>query len=455
MNLEKTIAQAVSLSGADYIEVRVEENATTRIHFVGEQLEQISESSELGGCVRACKNGGWGFSSFCDLSQLPRQAQEAVDMANQVGKSSTHLKPVAPIQQQSNGSPPDNPLDISLDEKFQLCNRYNNILNAGRKIQTSIVRYEDRLQKKHFANSEGTHTYQEGVFCGLQLGAIACEGSIVQTASRGFGDLKGYSTVLNKESEAEDVVRRATDMLSAPRVKSGVYTVIIDPLLCGVFIHEAFGHLSEADHIYENERLRDILQIGRKFGPPQLNVVDDATLAGEAGYYPFDDEGVPAKKNYLICAGILSGRLHNRETAAKMNEEPTGSARAISFEYPPIIRMGNTLVEAGPHSFEQMVAETPDGLYVKGALGGQTNCEMFTFSAAEAFEIKDGKIGGRVRDVVLSGNVFETLKNMDRIGNDVQMFGSLGGCGKHNQSPLRVGLGGPHIRIQKVVIGGN
>ena len=102
-----------------------------------------------------------------------------------------------------------------------------------------------------------------------------------------------------------------------------------------------------------------------------------------------------------------------------------------------------------------MVGETEQGLYVKGALGGMTNCEMFTFSAEEAFEIKGGKVGGRVRDIVLSGNVFETLQNIDRIGNDLEIHSGLGGCGKNGQGPLRVSIGGPHIRIQKVVIGGD
>ena len=88
------------------------------------------------------------------------------------------------------------------------------------------------------------------------------------------------------------------------------------------------------------------------------------------------------------------------------------------------------------------------------SLGGMTNTEMFTFSAEEAYRIKGGKVCEKIRDVVLTGNVFETLKNIDAIGNDLVIYGGLGGCGKGGQSPLRVSDGGPHIRIRNVTIGG-
>ncbi len=116
--------------------------------------------------------------------------------------------------------------------------------------------------------------------------------------------------------------------------------------------------------------------------------------------------------------------------------------------------MTNTYMHPGETPFEEMLQDTPDGIYCVGMLGGQTNMEMFTFSSEEAFRIRDGKIAEKIRDVVLTGNVFQTLKSIDCIGNDFKMHGGLGGCGKGGQSPLRVGDGGPHCRIRHVVIGG-
>ena len=232
------------------------------------------------------------------------------------------------------------------------------------------------------------------------------------------------------------------------------HTVILDPKLAGVFAHEAFGHLSEADHVYENPRLREIMQPGRRFGPDSLQVIDDGSMVGEGGFIAYDDEGVPSGRTSLIRDGVLVGRLHNRETAARMDEAPTGNARAISHDHPPIVRMTNTYMEPREWTFERMLEDTEEGIYAIGMLGGQTDMEMFTFSAEEAYRIRGGKLAERLREVVLTGTVFKTLANIDAVGNDLRMHGGLGGCGKAGQAPLRVADGGPHVRIRNVVIGG-
>ncbi|NER02188.1 MAG: hypothetical protein F6K17_05845, partial [Okeania sp. SIO3C4] len=80
---------------------------------------------------------------------------------------------------------------------------------------------------------------------------------------------------------------------------SGQYTVLLDPYMAGVFIHEAFGHLSEADSIYENPQMEELLKLGKPIGTKKLNVIDDATIDGLSGSIKYDDEGVPGKRKYL------------------------------------------------------------------------------------------------------------------------------------------------------------
>ena len=258
----------------------------------------------------------------------------------------------------------------------------------------------------------------------------------------------------NQEEKAERAVRRASELLDAEPAQGGKLTVIVDPELSGVFAHEAFGHLSEADFLFENERLLDIMKLGRHFGSEALNIVDEPCIAGEGGFYLYDDEGVAATKTYLIKEGKLVGRLHSRETAAKMGEKITGNARAINYEYPPIVRMSNTYVERGEKNKEEMISEVKDGIYARGFRGGQTNLEMFTFAPEEGFIIQNGTLGKRIRDFNLTGNIFTTFSQIDAVGNDVVLFTGPGGCGKDGQSPLSVSTGGPHIRIQGLVVGG-
>lgn len=115
--------------------------------------------------------------------------------------------------------------------------------------------------------------------------------------------------------------------------------------------------------------------------------------------------------------------------------------------------MSNTYIEPGVSTLEEMLDGVKEGIYVKNWYGGTTSMEMFTFSSGEAYMIRDGKIAEALRPVVLSGNVFDTLHNIDMIGNDLDM-NQGGGCGKSGQSPLPVSNGSPHIRIQKCLVGG-
>jgi len=452
--MEKLIKNALKSAKADHIEIRINEGRGTGVSYVGKELESIGESSMMGGSVRALVNGGWGFVAFNNIEDLPRYVKMACEQATLVGNKNVSLTETGVINDVVKTQVDVDPADVSLIDKHDLCQKYNNIILSSKKVQTSSVRYVDSHSTLYFANLEGSFIVCENIFCGISVMAMAKDGMDVQQAYNSIGDLRGYSKVENLEESCEEVTKRAVDLLSAKSVDAGKYTVIVDPKLCGVFTHEAFGHLSEADFIYENQKLREIMKIGKRFGSDELSIVDDGTLAGEAGYNKYDSEGTPTQKTYLIKDGILTNRLHSRETAAKMDEKPTGNARAISYGNEPIVRMTNTYMESRDQTFEEMLAGVDDGIYAKGSLGGQTNTEMFTFSAEEAYKIKDGKICEQVRDVVLTGNVFETLMNIDAIGNDRILFGGLGGCGKGGQSPLRVSDGGPHIRIEDVTIGG-
>ncbi len=454
MEREALVKSALAAGKADYIEIRIEQGRSTSVAYVGKELEDVGQRTGLGGNVRALVNGGWGFVCFNDIAALPRYVKRACRQAAMIGGGPEKLAPVTPRVDHVAAKPIENPADVSLAEKHDLCRRYNEILLSGSaKIATTNAIYRDSQGTITFATTEGAYIEMETSFCGVYLNAIAREGTDVQYGRYSVGDRRGFQIVRNLERQCEESVKRAVDLLAARPVKGGTYDVILNQVMCGVFAHEAFGHLSEADFIYENPQLREIMKIGTRFGADGMNIVDDPTLTGEAGSYPFDSEGVPGRRSHLLKNGVLTGRLHSRETAAKMNEEPTGNARAISYGFAPIVRMSNTFILPGEATLEQMLEQTQNGIYAIGLLGGQTNIEMFTFTPEEACIIENGRLGRKVRDLTLTGNVFETLKNIDMIGNDLKLSGGLGGCGKGGQVPLPVSDGGPHIRVRNLVVG--
>ncbi len=457
--VEGLIKQAIERSGADYTEVRIERTVRSQVLFRKDKLENLERSSEFGGIVRCLKNGGWGIAVFNDISELPAKVEEATRFASLVGAHTgerVEIASVDPVQDEFHAELKQDFRSVPLDEKKKLVEEYNRIiLSHDKRIVSSTVRYTDSFRELTFANSQGAYIVQEIPDVTLMLAAVASDSpQNIQQGFESLGTAAGFEYVVGREQDAAAAAQRAVDLLTARPVKGGKYTVILDPALAGVFIHEAFGHFCEADFLYKNERLRKIMQIGTRFGNDDLNVIDEGYIPGLRGNVPYDDEGTPRAKTYLIKGGILTGLLHSRETAARMGAQPTGNARAVSYEYEPIVRMTNTYIEPGPHSFEELIAGIDHGVYAVRAFGGQTVFEQFTFSAAYAYEIDHGEIGEMLRDVVLTGNVFETLRSIEMIGNDLKMFGGAGGCGKGGQFPLPVTDGAPHVRIADVTIGG-
>jgi len=287
----------------------------------------------------------------------------------------------------------------------------------------------------------------------MRFAATARNGDTVQTGRETTGSRKAYEDLTNLDAQIRSAGQRAVDALALPPVKGNTYTVVIDPILTGLFVHEAFGHLSEADMAYENPDLLEVMTLGRRFGPRELQIFDGAVPQGHRGSYFYDDEGTPATTTQLIKDGVLVGRLHSRETAGKLGEEPTGNARCLNYHFPPIVRMTNTWIERGNTPVKDLFTDIKEGVYARNWLGGMTNGEMFTFSAGEAWMIRNGEIAEPVRDVTLSGNVFTTLADIEALGDDFY-WDESGGCGKGGQSGLPVGCGGPSLRLRNVVVGG-
>jgi TldD protein len=447
------IADALKGHSADYMEIHVEESQATSIVYRGQRLEEISRARSAGGNVRALIRGSWGFVSFSHLDGLKAKVALAVEEAKVAGRESFELFPTKPVVDAVTPQLQKDATTISVATKKELLDSYNDIMLSSPSIQSTRINYRDVKRKTTFANSEGSYIEQTKTDLSARLTAIAREDNEIQQAGLSLGSNGEFSAVEGLHEKAQEIAKRAAALLAAHEVQGAEYTVILDPILAGVFAHEAFGHLSESDHVYQNENLRQIMILGKRFGGEHLNIVDDPSTPNLRGSYKYDDEGTPARKTYLIREGVLEGRLHSRETAAKMGETATGNARAINYLFPPIVRMSNTFIQPRNTSFEQMLGDIEEGVYVKDWYGGTTSLEMFTFSAGEAYMIRRGKIAELLRPVVLTGNVFNTLHNIDAIGDDLEM-NQGGGCGKAGQYPLPVSDGSPHIRIRHCVLGG-
>ncbi len=456
--MKDIMQRALEKADVDYCEIRLEESDLLNVSFGGRGLEDVRQTIQHGGNVRALHRGGWGFSSFFDFDDIEDAVGRACSQARLAAGREDRESCLAAVPTAEDVFSPDVTLDpaaVSLAEKIRILTRYSDLmLDADERITAANIIYREQKGTLRFANTDGTCIEQDRVDVGSNLAAVARRRDVTVTSRTGFGSSRGLDCMLGIEGELEEAAGLAVDLLDAPQVVAGTYPVICDPSLAGLFVHEAFGHLSEGDNVYKSPDLARTMFLGRRLGRDILSIYDTGEYYENRGALRYDDEGVRTGRTYLIQEGILVGRLHSRETAGRMGEQPTGNARAIDYTFPPICRMRSTCIAPGESSFSDMISDIELGVYAVGSGGGQTNGEMFTFNAGYGYMIRNGKLAELVRDVKLMGNVFTTLANIDMVGDDPRGRNGAGGCGKGGQSPLPTSGICPHIRIQDVIVGG-
>jgi TldD protein len=455
--IKALLKQALGKAVVDYCEVRFEDSREKVIQFQGTELETVQSNNLYGGNIRALHKGGWGFACFNNLEDLEDNLMIACDQAIAAGEAVRLESMLAPAPVVEDDFCPHwtlHPEAVSLDEKIRILGHYHKLVLSYENIPASTVLYQERCTTLVFANSEGTFIRQEKLDFAGGIIAQGRKGDVSVSQNIGFGSSLGIDKLLGLDEKIMEMCERTQKLLDAPPIKAGVYTVICDPTHTGLFVHEAFGHLSEADDLAKNPDFLKAMTLGRTLGRPILNMYDTGDIFESRGGLKYDDEGVLCRRAELVKEGKLVGRLHNRWSAAFLGEDITGSARALTYVFPPITRMRNTSIEAGDSSFEDMLKDVELGVYAVGSGGGETNGEMFNFAASYGRMIRNGKLAELVRDVKLMGNVFTTLENIDMIGNDASGRNGPGGCGKGSQAPLPTSGHCPHIRIQNVVVGG-
>ena len=456
MLLQKGLEKAT----VDFCEVRFEDSRELVIEFQGKALENVRTTGLYGGNVRTLHKGGWGFASFNELDDLEASVMLACEQAKTAGEVVGEESKLASVPVAEEDICPHwtlHPESVSLDEKIRILEHYHKLMLSYDNIPSANVRHQERCTTLWYANSCGSVIRQEKLDFAGGFQANGRKGDVSVSQIVGIGSSLGIDKILGLDEQIKEMCERTQKLLDAPPIKAAVYTVICDPAHTGLFVHEAFGHLSEADDLYKNQGFLEAMPLGRELGKPILNIYDTGDILTSRGGLIYDDEGVACRRAELVKEGKLVGRLHSRWSAAMLEAEgakPTGSARAINYVFPPIVRMRNTSIGPGESAFEDMIKDIELGVYAVGSAGGQTNGEMFNFGASYGVMIRNGKLAELVRDVKLMGNVFTTLANIDMIGNDPQARNSPGGCGKGAQAPLPTSGECPHIRIQNVIVGG-
>lgn len=453
MNIQEILDQLdLKKFNCHFVDVRIERTQSSHFFFQNGELTSAGEKPVIGAFVRLYQNGSWFYSSTTAVTELEIEIKKLLVQANEnKPKANSYIVPSNNGIHHLINKAEDSFSKIPLNEKVKLGESYLPLLPKIKNVQDSRISYTDLYKEKFYKSSVGTEFSYDfnqagfGFTCTLKSGE--------ELFSDGF---RSYVTKISElkilEKQILDYFDEAQKFLTAETITPGKYKVVMSPEITGVFTHESFGHKSEADFMMGDPEATKEWKMGSLIGSTCLSIVDYGAFDGTSGYCPIDDEGTLAQKNYLIKDGILTGRLHSTHTANVLEEKPTGNARAINFEYEPIVRMTSTYIEVGKTPFNDLLKLAEGGLYFynfKHGSGGST----FTIAPVRAYRIKDGKLAEPVRVSVMSGSVFETLKKIEACGDDFYLKSSaFGGCGKMEQSPLPVADGGPSILVSEMQI---
>ncbi|MDH5391236.1 MAG: TldD/PmbA family protein, partial [Candidatus Bathyarchaeota archaeon] len=349
-------------------------------------------------------------------------------------------------------NPKKDPREVPIEEKIDVALTMDKtIFSYDRRVKSCTIDYLDITGTNYFIDSDGTYIEQDKLYVWSRILSSAREANVFTSGREEIGSTAGFEVfdIETPENVGTMIAKRIIDQLKARAPKGGTFPAVIGTNVVGVFIHEALGHLAEADLTLSGSVLSDKLK--KKIASEVITVYDDGTIKGAFGSFKYDDEGVPTQKTILIKNGELEGLMHNRETAYKFHAEPTGNARAEDFRFEPIIRMRNTYLALGDSAFEELLEDIDFGYYLKSFRGGQANLDgTFQVGIQEAYEIVKGRLGVPVRNASISGNTLETLHKVDAVGRDFKLW--PGRCGK-GQTAFTCD-GGPPIRVREVIIGG-
>jgi len=439
-------------TSADFLEIRLEESKSLDVVYQGRNLSNNSPFIETGGFVRALINGSWGTCSFTEPDRIVHAAETAVRLASTVNdRGGITLPSMKPEHDLFYPPSIEGLADVPMREKVFLCRRYCDLLGASGKDVSAMVHYSETSRTKSVINSIGTDILEGESLCGIRLEAAG--GSWNIRVSRNLAHRGGFEFIRHRENIIEEMAAEIATLGTAETVKPGLTPTVLDPELAGILIHEAFGHLSEADFQEENPLIKDVLPRGKRVASEIVTIVDDATHYRCPGSCAWDDEGTRGRRTVLVSKGMIVDRLHSIETAGCAGEQLTGNGRAGSFSASPDPRMTCTYCEPGQGSMDDLLHRMGSGLYLRGALGGATDMDNFTFTSCSAWTVRKGKLSRPLSPVTISGKVFDVLGSVVGLADDLRLCSGIGGCSKRGHRYLPVSYGGPHMFLRSMQVG--
>jgi TldD protein len=455
--VQSTLAAALR-RGGDFAEVFVEHRRTASARLDDGRVDNVNSGRDRGAGVRVVVGDATGFAHTADLTEagLTKAAETAAAAARAGGGA---MAPT-PLRRHDAPSPYQvtvAPEDVPKHRKVELLRKADDAARAtGPAVSQVTATCMDNRRRILVANSDGLLAGDDVTRTLFAVQVVATGDTGMQTGYESAAGTVGFE--LFDTTDVEDLARRAAGRaitkLSARPAPSGMVPVVIKAGGGAVLFHEACGHGFEADAIEKGASVFTD-RVGEQVASPLVTLVDDGTMGRQWGAAAIDDEGRPSQRNVLIENGVITDYMWDFLRARKKGRLSSGNGRRETYQDLPMVRMTNTYVLAGEEDPDELIAQTPYGVYLARLGGGQVNTATgdFVFGTTETYLIEGGKVTEPLRDANLVGNGPQVLADIDAVGRDFAMATGGGTCGKNGQG-VPVGMGQPTLRVKGITFGG-
>ena len=439
---------AAKSAGASFADVRVVLRRDRSVSAREQRVRSISESSSLGFNIRVLVDGAWGFvaSDILTLAEASRVARQAVSIAKANRpyiSDPVQLAPEPPYQGHWQTRITIDPFRVPIEQMVARLLSANKIAmqTKGVKFANSSLHFVH--EAKLFMSSEGSVIEQDHYRLnpGLSATAVDVSGDF-RTRNADFAPVSaGYEYVdeLDWEGRAAFVGDEAIAYLSARPVQPGKRDLILAPSNLWLTIHETVGHPTELDRAlgyeanYAGTSFATVDKLNNlKYGSRKVNFVADRTIARGLATVGFDDEGVKAQDWHIVKDGKFVGYQTTREQAGWIRQgRSKGCSYGQGWASVPFQRIPNLHMAAGDKelSLDDIVSDTKDAILVAGRGSWSIDHQRynFQFSGGTFYEVKNGKIKGRLRDVAYQSNSLDLWRSCDAVGGKAswEMYGTF------------------------------
>ena len=392
------------------------------------KVEDFKFSNEIQLSIRILKNKKIGFTYLTDLNinnaQLEQIIENTISSLSNIDRDGNYT--IYEGYEHLNISSKDSKIESLTSEKM---------IELSKLIEENAYNFDKRIKivknagvKKgeleiFYTNSFGSEKYYSSNFIGASVVTVAEDEN---ESFMGYENFISRKMDLNIEEIAKNASNKAVRMFGAKKGKSMKCPVILEnELVCDIL------SLISSSFYYENIDKKKSLffsnKPGEKVANEIFNLMDNGIEEGLNGTVPFDDEGVPTTKKYLLKNGILNHFLNNVYYSKKFNHKPTGNGFKPSFKSQPATSVTNLILEKGKISLEEGIKRIENGIYITNLMGlHMANPISGDFSlGAEGIIIENGEMTRPVKEIVITGNLKDILLNTKQIFNDVKASGSI------------------------------